>query len=118
MAISELQLFAICNCNGFATSCPEDLITGQYSCECQGNTCGQSCERCCPLYNNFPYEVNTTGSALPCEGITKIEIVLFLVFVTNIFFLQHVNVITTLLNAIMIWFPTLAFVRTVRWVNG
>jgi len=36
-------------------------------CDCQHNTCGPSCDRCCPGFNQFPWKPATTYSANECE---------------------------------------------------
>lgn len=37
------------------------------SCTCQHNTCGDSCETCCPLYNQHPWKAGTSQDAAKCE---------------------------------------------------
>ncbi|CAG14450.1 unnamed protein product, partial [Tetraodon nigroviridis] len=36
-------------------------------CDCQHNTCGVSCDQCCPGYNQLPWKPATTYSANECE---------------------------------------------------
>ncbi|KAF7645654.1 hypothetical protein LDENG_00200400, partial [Lucifuga dentata] len=36
-------------------------------CDCQHNTCGVSCDQCCPGYNQLPWKPATTFSANECE---------------------------------------------------
>ncbi|KAK3546888.1 hypothetical protein QTP86_003816 [Hemibagrus guttatus] len=36
-------------------------------CDCQHNTCGPSCDRCCPGFNQLPWKPATTYSANECE---------------------------------------------------
>ncbi|KAK1801637.1 hypothetical protein P4O66_022279, partial [Electrophorus voltai] len=36
-------------------------------CDCQHNTCGPSCDRCCPGFNQLPWQPATTYSANECE---------------------------------------------------
>lgn len=36
-------------------------------CDCQHNTCGPSCDRCCPGFHQFPWKPATTYSANECE---------------------------------------------------
>ncbi|XP_063681285.1 laminin subunit gamma-1-like [Bolinopsis microptera] len=52
--INNLKLFGRCICNGHGSEC--SLVGSEYHCTCQGNTCGSSCESCCPKYNAYPWE--------------------------------------------------------------
>ncbi|GCB66795.1 hypothetical protein scyTo_0005035, partial [Scyliorhinus torazame] len=36
-------------------------------CDCQHNTCGGSCDQCCPGYNQLPWQPATIDSANECE---------------------------------------------------
>jgi hypothetical protein len=36
-------------------------------CECQHNTCGSNCDRCCPLYNQLPWRAGTPSDGAQCE---------------------------------------------------
>ncbi|KAG9356119.1 hypothetical protein JZ751_000963 [Albula glossodonta] len=36
-------------------------------CECQHNTCGESCDRCCPGFNQKPWRAATADSANECQ---------------------------------------------------
>ena len=36
-------------------------------CACQHNTCGSSCDRCCPGFNQQPWKPATTDSANECQ---------------------------------------------------
>ncbi|XP_049762590.1 laminin subunit alpha-1 [Schistocerca cancellata] len=36
-------------------------------CECRHNTCGASCERCCPLHNQQPWRAGTARDAAACQ---------------------------------------------------
>lgn len=36
-------------------------------CDCQHNTCGGSCDRCCPGFNQFPWKPATADSANECQ---------------------------------------------------
>uniref|UniRef100_A0A8C6SLT9 Uncharacterized protein n=1 Tax=Neogobius melanostomus TaxID=47308 RepID=A0A8C6SLT9_9GOBI len=37
-------------------------------CDCQHNTCGVSCDQCCPGFNQLPWKPATTYSANECES--------------------------------------------------
>ncbi|CAN7938715.1 unnamed protein product, partial [Ixodes hexagonus] len=39
----------------------------QLHCKCEHNTCGASCERCCPMFNQQPWRMGTNGDAAECE---------------------------------------------------
>ena len=36
-------------------------------CECERHTCGESCDRCCPMYNQVPWKPGTSGKGFHCE---------------------------------------------------
>lgn len=40
----------------------------ELKCECEANTCGNSCEMCCPLFNQQPWKPGTFTEAAICEG--------------------------------------------------
>uniref|UniRef100_A0A8C1MCI5 Laminin, alpha 5 n=1 Tax=Cyprinus carpio TaxID=7962 RepID=A0A8C1MCI5_CYPCA len=57
-SIKDISIGGRCVCNGHAEAC---------NCACQHNTCGLSCDRCCPGFNQFPWKPATTYSANECE---------------------------------------------------
>ncbi|XP_051879392.1 LOW QUALITY PROTEIN: laminin subunit alpha-3-like [Pristis pectinata] len=69
-SIKDISIGGRCVCNGHADTCnaqnPENPFLLQ--CECQHNTCGISCERCCPGFNQKPWQPATTSSANECES--------------------------------------------------
>ncbi|CAD5215290.1 unnamed protein product [Bursaphelenchus okinawaensis] len=48
-AIKEIYMGGRCICNGHAKSCSEVNPNSQtLTCQCEHNTCGDNCDRCCP----------------------------------------------------------------------
>ncbi|XP_036390362.1 laminin subunit alpha-5 isoform X1 [Megalops cyprinoides] len=68
-SIKDISIGGRCVCNGHAEACnakdPNDPYKLQ--CDCQHNTCGPSCDRCCPGFNQMPWKPATTYSANECE---------------------------------------------------
>uniref|UniRef100_A0AAR2KUL6 Laminin subunit alpha-5 n=1 Tax=Pygocentrus nattereri TaxID=42514 RepID=A0AAR2KUL6_PYGNA len=68
-SIKDISIGGRCVCNGHAEACnakdPNDPYKLQ--CDCQHNTCGPSCDRCCPGFNQLPWKPATTYSANECE---------------------------------------------------
>ncbi|XP_076132765.1 laminin subunit alpha-5 isoform X1 [Alosa pseudoharengus] len=68
-SIKDISIGGRCVCNGHAEACdakdPNDPFKLQ--CDCQHNTCGPSCDTCCPGYNQLPWKPATTYSANECE---------------------------------------------------
>ncbi|KAF4524711.1 hypothetical protein B566_EDAN013946, partial [Ephemera danica] len=57
-----------CDCHGHAPTCnPFTGSCGVQACRCRHNTCGSSCERCCPLYNQQVWRAGSVGDAAKCE---------------------------------------------------
>ncbi|XP_048452171.1 laminin subunit alpha-3-like [Rhincodon typus] len=69
-SIKDISVGGRCVCNGHADRCraksPENPF--QLQCECQHNTCGISCDRCCPGYSQKQWQPATTSSANECES--------------------------------------------------
>ncbi|XP_078397304.1 laminin subunit alpha-3 isoform X1 [Cetorhinus maximus] len=69
-SIKDISVGGRCVCNGHADTCqaksPENPF--QLQCECQHNTCGISCDHCCPGYNQKQWQPATTSSANECES--------------------------------------------------
>uniref|UniRef100_A0A8B9M1E1 Laminin, alpha 5 n=1 Tax=Astyanax mexicanus TaxID=7994 RepID=A0A8B9M1E1_ASTMX len=57
-SIKDISIGGRCVCNGHAEAC---------NCDCQHNTCGPSCDHCCPGFNQLPWKPATTYSANECE---------------------------------------------------
>ncbi|PAV75919.1 hypothetical protein WR25_01227 [Diploscapter pachys] len=66
-AISDISIGGQCICHGHAESCPSDPITGQFKCDCRHNTCGETCDRCCPLFNQLPWKQGTSHDENICQ---------------------------------------------------
>uniref|UniRef100_A0A9J7XYR4 Laminin subunit alpha-5 n=1 Tax=Cyprinus carpio carpio TaxID=630221 RepID=A0A9J7XYR4_CYPCA len=68
-SIKDISIGGRCVCNGHAEACNAQDPSDPYrlQCDCQHNTCGPSCERCCPGFNQFPWKPATTYSANECE---------------------------------------------------
>lgn len=73
-AISDIQVFGRCQCNGHGENCefPEDNSGGYKNiptCICQHHTEGKDCKRCQPLYNNKTWmPASSMFIPNPCES--------------------------------------------------
>ena len=66
-SIKDISIGGQCICFGHARDCPTDE-EGIARCQCAHNTCGESCERCCPLFNQKPWKAGTLTHPSACEG--------------------------------------------------
>ncbi|XP_044311344.1 laminin subunit alpha-5 isoform X3 [Varanus komodoensis] len=68
-SIKDISIGGRCVCHGHADVCDARDPTDPYRlhCDCQHNTCGGSCDHCCPGFNQFPWKPATTDSANECE---------------------------------------------------
>ncbi|XP_041858853.1 laminin subunit alpha-5 isoform X2 [Melanotaenia boesemani] len=68
-SIKDISIGGRCVCNGHAEACNAKDPNNPYKlqCDCQHNTCGVSCDQCCPGYNQFPWKPATTYNANECE---------------------------------------------------
>uniref|UniRef100_A0A8C5SXR0 Laminin subunit alpha 3 n=1 Tax=Laticauda laticaudata TaxID=8630 RepID=A0A8C5SXR0_LATLA len=57
-SLKDISIGGQCVCHGHA-----DV----YQCECQHNTCGETCDRCCPGYNQKSWQPATASSTNVCE---------------------------------------------------
>eukprot|EP00062_Callorhinchus_milii_P012247 gi/632959081/ref/XP_007895420.1/ PREDICTED: laminin subunit alpha-5-like [Callorhinchus milii] len=68
-SIKDISIGGRCVCNGHAETCdsedPNDLFKLQ--CRCRHHTCGESCDRCCPEYNQKPWQPASRANANECE---------------------------------------------------
>jgi len=67
-SIKDISVGGRCVCNGHADRCSSDP-TDQYKlkCECQHNTCGDSCEMCCPGFTQKAWRPAVPKSTNECE---------------------------------------------------
>ncbi|XP_060707105.1 laminin subunit alpha-2 isoform X2 [Hemiscyllium ocellatum] len=66
-SLKDISVGGMCICYGHASACPLDLVTNKFSCKCEHNTCGESCDRCCPGFHQKPWAAGTFYSSTLCE---------------------------------------------------
>ncbi|KAM6217502.1 laminin subunit alpha-1 [Rhynchocyon petersi] len=66
-SIKDISIGGMCICYGHASSCPWDETTKKMQCQCEHNTCGESCNKCCPGYHQQPWRPGTVSSGNTCE---------------------------------------------------
>uniref|UniRef100_A0A673CRX7 Laminin subunit alpha 3 n=1 Tax=Sphaeramia orbicularis TaxID=375764 RepID=A0A673CRX7_9TELE len=68
-SIKDISIGGRCVCHGHAQVCggTRDHDSPNRSCECQHNTCGESCDRCCPGFNQKPWRAATVNSPNECQ---------------------------------------------------
>ncbi|XP_026718104.1 laminin subunit alpha-5 [Athene cunicularia] len=68
-SIKDISIGGRCVCHGHADVCDAKDPNDPYrlQCDCQHNTCGGSCDRCCPGFNQFPWKPATADSANECQ---------------------------------------------------
>ncbi|XP_006891492.1 PREDICTED: laminin subunit alpha-1 [Elephantulus edwardii] len=66
-SIKDISIGGMCICYGHASSCPWDETTQKLHCQCEHNTCGESCNKCCPGYHQQPWRPGTISSGNTCE---------------------------------------------------
>ncbi|XP_064026607.1 laminin subunit alpha-3 [Pogoniulus pusillus] len=68
-SIKDISIGGRCVCHGHAEVCNAKSADHhyQFQCECQHNTCGQSCEHCCPGYHQKQWRPATASSTHGCE---------------------------------------------------
>ncbi|XP_044280734.1 laminin subunit alpha-2 isoform X5 [Varanus komodoensis] len=67
-SIKDISVGGMCICYGHAKACPLNPATNRSSCECEHNTCGESCDRCCPGFNQKPWQAGTFLVKHECEA--------------------------------------------------
>ncbi|KAM4704989.1 laminin subunit alpha-1 [Rhinophrynus dorsalis] len=65
--IKDISVGGMCICYGHARSCPWDEVTMKLQCQCERNTCGESCNECCPGYHQNPWRPGTISVGNKCE---------------------------------------------------
>lgn len=53
--------------NGGVSVTPRVPFLSRLQCECQHNTCGELCDRCCPGFNQKPWRAATVDSLNECQ---------------------------------------------------
>ncbi|KAM6908341.1 laminin subunit alpha-1 [Lycodopsis pacificus] len=66
-SIKDISVGGMCICYGHAQSCPLDQVTKKLQCVCEHNTCGESCDHCCPGYHQRPWQPGTVSEGNTCE---------------------------------------------------
>ncbi|XP_049633449.1 laminin subunit alpha-5 [Suncus etruscus] len=69
-SIKDISVGGRCVCHGHADACDAQDPTDPFrlQCACQHNTCGGSCDRCCPGFHQHPWKPATTDSANECQS--------------------------------------------------
>ncbi|XP_038605812.1 laminin subunit alpha-5 [Tachyglossus aculeatus] len=69
-SIKDISIGGRCVCHGHADACDAKDPNNPFrlQCACQHNTCGTSCDRCCPGFNQVQWKPATTNSANECES--------------------------------------------------
>nr|XP_033789765.1 laminin subunit alpha-3 [Geotrypetes seraphini] len=68
-SIKDISVGGRCVCHGHADECSSRSAESlyRYQCKCQHGTCGETCERCCPGYNQKLWQPATVDTANECE---------------------------------------------------
>ncbi|EMP33411.1 Laminin subunit alpha-1 [Chelonia mydas] len=66
-SIKDISVGGMCICYGHARSCPLDETTKKLQCQCEHNTCGESCNECCPGYHQNQWRPGTISAGNKCE---------------------------------------------------
>ncbi|KAL2097309.1 hypothetical protein ACEWY4_006516 [Coilia grayii] len=68
-SIKDISVGGRCVCHGHAQECGNRFHGSQdrLQCNCKHNTCGESCDRCCPGYHQKPWRPATADSANECQ---------------------------------------------------
>ncbi|XP_028282768.1 laminin subunit alpha-3-like isoform X2 [Parambassis ranga] len=69
-SIKDISIGGRCVCHGHAQVCGAGRNLNnpnRLQCECQHNTCGESCDRCCPGFNQKPWRAATVDSPNECQ---------------------------------------------------
>ncbi|XP_052025259.1 LOW QUALITY PROTEIN: laminin subunit alpha-2 [Apodemus sylvaticus] len=67
-SVKDISVGGMCICYGHARACPLDPATNKSRCECEHNTCGESCDRCCPGFHQKPWRAGTVLTKTECEA--------------------------------------------------
>ncbi|XP_061330956.1 laminin subunit alpha-2 isoform X5 [Pezoporus flaviventris] len=66
-SIKDISVGGMCICSGHAKACPLDPATNKSICQCEHNTCGETCDHCCPGFNQKPWHAGTFLVKHECE---------------------------------------------------
>ncbi|XP_046413773.1 laminin subunit alpha-1-like [Neodiprion fabricii] len=66
-SIKEINIGGHCLCSGHASQCRYSVHHRRQECECERHTCGERCNKCCPIYNQVPWRPGTSGRGFHCE---------------------------------------------------
>uniref|UniRef100_A0A8C3RNL2 Laminin subunit alpha 2 n=1 Tax=Chelydra serpentina TaxID=8475 RepID=A0A8C3RNL2_CHESE len=66
-SVKDISVGGMCICSGHARACPLDPATNRSTCECEHNTCGESCDHCCPGFNQKLWRAGTFLVKSECE---------------------------------------------------
>ncbi|XP_055007957.1 laminin subunit alpha-3 [Boleophthalmus pectinirostris] len=69
-SIKDISVGGRCVCHGHAQVCGgnrHEESSSRLQCQCQHNTCGESCDRCCPGFNQKPWRAATVHSPNECQ---------------------------------------------------
>ncbi|XP_077565326.1 laminin subunit alpha-2 isoform X3 [Stigmatopora nigra] len=66
-SIKDISVGGMCICYGHAKACPLNTVSKKFSCECEHNTCGESCDHCCPGYHQQAWMAGTFVTRHVCE---------------------------------------------------
>ncbi|UYV76881.1 LAMA2 [Cordylochernes scorpioides] len=66
-SIKDISIGGQCICNGHAKDCTSNTTSTRQKCRCEHNTCGDHCDRCCPLYNQKLWKPGTNLEGFQCE---------------------------------------------------
>ncbi|XP_019959877.2 laminin subunit alpha-3-like isoform X2 [Paralichthys olivaceus] len=69
-SVKDISIGGRCVCHGHAQVCGGERNPdnpNRLQCECQHNTCGDSCDRCCPGFNQKPWRAATVSSPNECQ---------------------------------------------------
>ncbi|XP_060941018.1 laminin subunit alpha-3-like isoform X2 [Limanda limanda] len=69
-SVKDISIGGRCVCHGHAQVCgggrnPDN--PDRLQCDCKHNTCGESCDRCCPGFNQKPWRAATASSPNECQ---------------------------------------------------
>ncbi|XP_072016336.1 laminin subunit alpha-2-like [Amphiura filiformis] len=70
-SIKDISIGGQCICYGHASACIPDFDVPAdepaLKCQCEHNTCGESCNECCPFYHQKPWQPGSTTMGYRCQ---------------------------------------------------